>query len=384
MRDSASELSFRAEQLIDDFEHRRGGSAEFSGTLRLVIGRSPALARQIDSAVSKGLLSRLELLSLDSSAVGEYHTAGRLIRLRPDLESEPGTVAFVLGHETQHALNSPITSRAIGWFHQEVAHIASTTHDYTRPVRTLIRSSRWDESSSTLAGLNALVGYVRGTRREAQLSDVFDAAPNAVADFIIGEDRTAQYLPSFEANEDLTIPITPDNIEAVAREYFDKSPDETMLGARGTSDYANYYGAWAIGAIVPSHLRSAPVQPMRIDLASLGLIRQIMEENGIDLHGVQQQAYVDASTQPPTQDFFHHTMGTFRYVPPTGAAIDPANDPSTDRAFEALRLASLGFARPPTAAIRLPSGIQLSARGQPAVAVRNVRPKRTVQSNSVS
>lgn len=383
MHDREYELSFRVERLIDDFGRRQGGSVKFADAIRIVIGKSHTLAKQIDAAVSKGLLERLELLPPGSTAIGEYHADGRFIRLGSDVESEPGTAAFVLGHETQHALNSPLTSRVIRRFHQEVAHTAATTRDYTMAVQTLIRSCRWDESSSTLAGLNALVGYVRGTRPEAQLSDVFDAAPSAAADYIIDQDRSARYIPSLKANDDLTIPITLDNIEAVAREYFDKSPEDTRLGARRTSDYANYYGAWTVGAIAASHNRKVPGQPMRIDLASLGLIRRIMEENGIELYGVRQQAYVDASTQPPTHDFFHHTIGTFRYVPPTptGHQLKPGLNPA---ALEVARLASLGFARPATQARQLPSGRQLHDQRRQAGTVRNARPVRPTQSNSVT
>jgi len=218
---------------------------------------------------------------------------------------------------------------------------------------------------------------VRSTRRQLRLSDITHAVGPIATDFVLGRGRRARYIPSISANADLTVPITPGNIEAIARKYFDKSPDGSRLGVRATSDYANYYGAWAIGVIAPSHHSSAPDQPMRIDLASLGLIRRIMEENGIDLHGLRQQAYVDASTQPPTSGLFHHSVGTFCYVPPSPI-------PLNRQVADVIRLASLGFPKPPTTAIRLPTGKQLPDCSHPAKAVRNARFVRARQSNSVS
>lgn len=379
--DDGSVVNDHIERLLRDFERDRNTPPGFAETLRVAIAGSPILAKQLDSAMSKGLLKRLAMLPPDSSASGEYHARTQLIKLSPDLQSKPGVAAFVLGHESQHALNSPTTSRLVVQFHRDVARSAATDRDYTAAVRTVIGSYRWDEASSTLTGWNALVGYVRSTRRRVRLTDVVRAAPKVAVDFVIRRGGKAQYFSSLESADDLTLPPTPENIEAVARKYFDKSPKDTKLGALATSDYPNYYAAWAVGVIAPSHGRMARDQPMRIDLESLGLIRKIMEENGIDLHGLRQQAYIDASTEPPTRDFFHHTIGTFRYVPPTATAIDCLSP----KALEALHLASLGFARPATEAIQLPRRGQLRDHARQAGAVRNaqlVRPGQSIRSRN--
>lgn len=381
--DDESVLSNRVERLLRDFERDRVTPPELAETVRVAISGSPLLASQLDSAISKGLLKRLAMLPRDSSASGEYHARAQLIKLSPHLQSKPGGAAFVLGHESQHALNSSTTSRLVAQFDRDVARTAVSDRDYTAAVRTVIGSYRWDEASSTLAGWNALIGYVRSTRRKVRLTDVVRAAPNVAVDFVIRRGRKVQYFSSLESAEDLTLAPTPENVEAVAQKYFDKTPKDARLGASATSDYRNYYAAWAVGVIAASHNRRAGDQPMRIDLQSLGLSRKIMEENGIDLHGARQQAYVDASTQPPTRDFFHHTIGTFRYVPPTptGHQLKPGLNPA---ALEVAHLASLGFARPATQARQSPSGRQLHDQRRQAATVRNARPVRPTQSNSVT
>lgn len=362
MNDRDRRLSFRVERLLERFVNEPDATAEHGQILRGVICSSPSLAAQIDAALSSGSLRHLRPLGPGDHASGAYHAEHRMIQVEPDILSVPGLAAFILGHEVQHAINRPASMRAARRFHANVWRAAITTKDYTQVIDDLIQAGRWDEASANIAGWNALVDHVRSYRRRPRLTDIVAAAPWPASDFVLGRGRRTRFFPSISANIDFTIPMSSANIEAVARKYFDKPAVQLALGGGGTADYANYYAAWAVGQAARVHAAVVPDQPMRIDLARLGLSRKLMEESGIDLAGIQQQTYIDASTQPPTRDAFHHTIGTYTYVSPPALPDDRPQNP----AREAARLAATGFALPATEAIPAPTLCGSSISGSAA------------------
>lgn len=371
MNSRSHRLSPQGEQLIHRFREHFTASDPYIRTLQFTIGSSEVLSEQLDQAVRSGTLRRIDLLD-HTNAVGEYHATLKTIKLSASILTSPGMIAFILGHEAQHALNSCATADASRAFYQDVRRAAATTQDYTMAAENLIKASRWDEATANLGGWNALVDHARGVHRRLWIGRVLRKVPRGtLTDFIDDRGSDAFVHPEFETNPDLSIDMSPQNIEAMAQRFFDKDPEVTGIGGGGTSDYANYYAAWAVGQAAKVHTVVSPRQPMRIDLASLGLSRKLMEESGIDLAGSRQQTYIDASTHPPTRDAFHHTIGTFSYVPPTTAPVVPAQDPTS----EAARLAAIGFAFPPTDATRAPTVCGSSSFRRPAPAGVRRRPR---------
>ena len=341
-------LSPATRALVQRFTDRPDTTTGQVEALTTVIGDSPALARDVDLAASAGLLLGFKLVDPGTNATAEFDPVAGEIRLPYDLTTT-GTTVFALGHETQHALNSITTLSATDRFKTIAKQTATRSRDYTTAIHDLIITSRWDEASATIAGWNALVGYLHESGESLDLDEVIAAGDWMAADFVEDVDGTRTIDGGLTPNDDLSLDLSADNIEAMGRRFFDKPAKDVGLGARGTSDYANYYGAWAVSYAALQHDRSNPGKPMRVDLDRLGLDRKLLEENGLHL-GVWQQPYVDGSTHPPTHGILHHTASTYTHIPL--AASDTAPE---QRAAVAARLAGVGLTGRASAAVRTPS-----------------------------
>ncbi|MBO0810520.1 MAG: hypothetical protein J2P23_00580, partial [Microlunatus sp.] len=232
---------------------------------------------------------------IGASYDGESQTMSLPLRIL-----EPGRwagLAFVLGHELQHALNMPVMDEREKRFLETTGDIAQTTHDYSPAIRDYIADQRTNEASAHLAGWNAVAELIRTADPNATIDKIVRKTPWA-ADFVRPNNTSglADLRPGLTVRPDLSFDLSPSNIEAMARYYFDKKPEQTAIGDIGTSDYRNDYGAWAVMQAAAFHRYFTrdvePPPPMIINLTQLGLSRQIMEENGIDLEGVPAQPYL--------------------------------------------------------------------------------------------
>ncbi|TWQ52860.1 hypothetical protein FQJ93_21100, partial [Xanthomonas vasicola] len=239
-------------------------------------------------------------------------------------------MTFVLGHELQHAMYSPNAAASRKTFETAAAQIAKTTHDYSDAAEKVLASNRVDEASAEIAGWNAIVSRVNQSNPHASLEDIYREAPGRMHDFI---DRTGG-MPQFNyalksnltLNADMTMPVTPANVEAMGANFFDKDAKSTRIGYTGQSDYANHYGPWVVGtaAIYERHYNKPkpgdPEQPMILDMQRLGLKEEVLERNGIDLGSdTRPMPYLDSSTQPPTPGLFQHSKNTHLHVSPITA-----------------------------------------------------------------
>lgn len=228
----------------------------------------------------------------------------------------------MLGHEIQHGFNHAVTRSAYTRFETDLRTAAAGDHDYTTAIDRLISSNRTDEAEANLAGWNALVGMVKQANPDATLADIYNA--NVRTQDIIKREPgpPTNYIPhpDIRLNEDLSITASADNIEGMAKHYFDKSAHLSQLGHNGTSDYRNYYGAYAVGrASQYEALSPAPDGRVRmtINMQQLGLQESLLEQNGITLGAgtPAPQPYYDSSTTPPTLHHFDHTASTHAHVP---------------------------------------------------------------------
>lgn len=323
-------LSPLAQAVLEQFGQQPGVTPDQVSNLQRVIRDSPPLAVQIEAAVSAGHLQHFALLPPGSNAGGTYDDSTKTINLPASILStqaangshDSAELAFVLGHEIQHGFNHAATSQAYQQFDRDVRSAAATTHDYTDAIGNLIASNRRDEASAQVDGWNALAGLIKTENPDADFSDIYNASGRA-RDFVESvDDPQRPHAPrsnvTFEP--DLTLRATSENLEAMGQNYFDKSGEVSRLGYRGRSDYANYYGAYAVGVVSrmeASNTPSGSPPRMTINMDRLGLNERLMEENGIHLGSgeAQPQPYWDSSTTPPTLHHFDHTHTTHTHVP---------------------------------------------------------------------
>lgn len=325
-------LSQRSQDILTGFSHQAGVSADQVANLRAAIESSPALVTEFNQAVAQGYLRQVVPLT-NPHAGGEYSSANKAMNLPLDALTtgspnySQGNVIFVLGHELQHGFNNATTKQATQDFYSHAKQIAmssAATHDYTAAVDTLITANRHDEASAEIAGWNAVVSSVKATKPNPTLDDIYDKIPGRMADFLDYDRSTASYVhkPNITLNEDLTLSPTEPNVKGMGENYFDHLPSQSQLGYRGSSDYTNYYGTYAVSVIGQLERQYHPPQqgnePVRVtlDMRSLRLSENLMEENGIDLGpDTHPLPYMDRSTSPPTLHHFDHTATTHTYVP---------------------------------------------------------------------
>jgi hypothetical protein len=320
-----STLNPQAQALIQQFGQQPGVTPDNVANLQTVLNSSPALIDQVNKAAASGELKKFELLAPGTNAGGTYNPNTQVISLpsamlttQPGKPLDMGEPVFVLGHELQHGLNRADTKKAYDQSQKEMeaeARRPAASHDYTPMAEKRVAQNRRDEASAEIAGFNALAGMVKSANPKATLADVYKENPSRMGDFIdFSSGRPATYTlkPNLTANPDMTLSTTPANVEAMGKNYFDKSATSSRIGHHGNSDYTNYYAASAIGLAVRSENAHAKpyngVQPrMIVDMQKLGLSEKLLEENGLFLGQGQPtpRPYYDSSKTP-------HTFASFR------------------------------------------------------------------------
>lgn len=349
-------LSPQSQSVIDAFSRQPGVTSEHVGNMRQVLAESPVLAEHFNEAVAQGHLQKIVPLA-HAHAGGEYDGRDKAIHLPLAALTSPvvagrttnteqfqaGDLTFVLGHELQHAFNHAARMRAYARFDDDVSRLAgsrSPVHDYTAVIGERLAADRQNEACAQIAGWNAVISAISSRHASPTLERIYDMAPGRMGDFI-GHDPVTGYAmkPNLTLNPDLTLSPTPSNLEAMGHNYFDKPPGKSKLGYHGTSDYANLYGASAIGRAVqlerhynPPGRRAASPR-MAVNMDALRLDERLMEDNGIDLgRHVLPMPYYDLGAPSPSLRHFDHTIVTRAHVP-IMAGMDAA-DPSQYAARE--------------------------------------------------
>lgn len=337
-----STLSPQAQAVVAAFGHQPGVTPDQVNNLQAVINASPVLIDQVNNAVAAGHLQQFAPLT-HANAGGEYDGQNKTMRLPLAMLTTPspgqppfnaGEPTFVLGHELEHGFNHAATTQAYRDFFNETslkAQEPAVPHDYTVATGRLIARNRHDEAGAEIAGWNAIVDRVKTTNPNPGLKDLYEEQPGRMSDFIdknlSSTPPTYTLKPNLVLNPDLTLGASTANLEAMGQNYFDKPPKQPGgLGHHGNSDYANYYGAYAIGVIadLERHYnrpqRGVTSPQMALDLPQLRLTEKLMEENGINLGtNTQPMPYFDSSTTPPTAGLFQHTRATHQHTIPIAA-----------------------------------------------------------------
>jgi hypothetical protein len=314
-------LTLRSARLLRDFAELPEITDDHSAALLRVFDASPLLRWQLNHATRTGDLTAFELLPEDAHAGGIYDGDTRTISiplrmLTPDGEPE---TTFVLAHELQHALGNWEGRQRVERFFRSAEFATYANFDYTPAIRGYLDWRRDEEAIANLAGWNALVDWVDRRIPGATLDDVVLASRSRTGDFADPQGFGFTLKPLLTMRPDLRFELTADNVAAMGTHYFDRPAADVHLGFLGTSDYRNQYGAWAVAQAASCHRHftrhQRPEPIMIINAGELGLSRQTLEQNGIDLGGRALQPYLDRSAEPPALDYLHHTIETHQYVP---------------------------------------------------------------------
>ena len=251
-------------------------------------------------------LDHVRILPPGSNSGGHFSEKDKSIYIDADVFSSSYTekqtrldrITYVLGHEVSHSAMTPfrtISTKGLNsalsnamWSETDLGHV-----DVTPAAERYLQNARRDESMATIGAWNALADRV-DSEKPGQLSKQELVRRVAeVGDCTVGEGKNLRLAPGITLNENQDILIgkssmSSPNVEAVAKCYFDQSPEKTNLGAAGNSDYANRYGTAIIQMIdanIEGFKSQHPGTPnsIRLDFDKLGLDPKLLQSNGLNL-----------------------------------------------------------------------------------------------------
>lgn len=313
----------RLEDMLQRFEAEYDARDPRLGrNLRDLIDRSPALKADIQQSLADGNLKEIKLFeSNDNNTGAEYSLKHQRITIPEEHLANAHTphrydeeMIFKLGHELRHAMDRANGIQDNDRFNREVWRISETPggrHDYTQVVADFIEENRERESYAHIGGFNAISSMVRAQNPDASLKDLYEAHPARMDDFIevTGTFRKTYTLKQgISLDENMQMPYSPANVDAMKAHYFDMPAEEAKLGPDKNWDYRHYYANDAFHRIAIAEQEVATyrrengepdAKPAEVtaDLQALGLdpnkIRP--EHQVIDAPAVQPQAIRAAS-----------------------------------------------------------------------------------------
>lgn len=312
---SQSQLSKESAAMLAAFQKQPEVTNVHYQNLVDIITSSPLLTERFNLAVANKHISGLKPLD-QANAGGTFDPSTKAISLPLDslaTASSRNDMVFVLAHEIQHCFNHQKTHKATQQFLNDVKVQAQQkgVRDYTDEVKTLLTANRKDEASAEIAGFNAVVSAVKRTQSNPSLYELYHTT-SYIHDFIKQDKKGAEAIYTLKSNltlnKDMTLSETTKNLEAMGVHYFDKSPEQTGLGYRGTSDYTNYYATWAVGNAITFERAYNPEskEPLILNMTGLRLQEKILEENGLHT-GHNPMNYKDIGKNPPFIGRFDHT-----------------------------------------------------------------------------
>ncbi len=313
-------LTQEALDVINRFGTDPGVTADHVRNFYASIAGSPVLVEQFNRAVASGVVKNIDVLT-NGNAGAEYDPANDAIRVPLSRLGSPQTlkdwteITFAVGHEVQHGLNSTGREQMLASFRQDVIERAQSpgpVHDYTDLMRGRLTAHRADEALSHVAGWNALASLIKQANPNATLRDVYVANPGRAQHFVDvgGQPPAVKEKGNLSYSSDLSLAESPGNVEATARNWYDKVPQK--LGASGTADYPNFYARSAVSTIVQIERHYNPPTPgvsmpvIGLDMRALKLSEKQLEETGLNFgSNTAPMTYLDMSRSPHTATCFN-------------------------------------------------------------------------------
>ncbi len=333
--------------------------------LRKLLDDSPDLKKRILDSVDKGFLTNFKALPPNSGMGGSYESGTKAINLPMDVlkganteAADKGELVFVMGHEIQHSFNAAETKKTTKDFLDGVETVAKSKagpHDYTKLTGDFIESSRKDEASAHIGGFNAIVSQAKKANPETTLKDIYNTSSGRMSDFIDQTGAKPNYnytlKPGLTLNADMTMPYSADNIAAMGKYYFNKTPEQSRLGAHGNLDYTNYYGSWAMNVAGDREKAyqdfyhktdNKYVAPeVHFDMKQVGLKEDLIKQN-VKFNDNQAFSYVDTSDGKNTPKLLN---------PVANAKVDHPDNPVAYRAeLMAMKADAINLEKPESSA----------------------------------
>jgi len=265
---------------------RAGGNEQQLLLLGAALRESPQLNSMSMRARDMGDFTRLSLLDSDTR-LGQYSGYYREIGLHQDVLRGPidqynlDRLTNVFAHELSHALDRREMSDFSNAIERDAYDLAARpgSRDATNLAREYIDKGRVQESRAEIAGVNAVADRIRNEGSEtvtesALAKRLIDSGSSELV--YVSEDGF-RFKPGIRFDPvSQSVPATPENIESVARHFFDRD--------RGHHGYREFYAAAAISALARGEAAYREAHPMsrlgqtRIDLAALGLDPQVLRQ----------------------------------------------------------------------------------------------------------
>lgn len=231
----------RLEEMLAEYERmpKADGTPadEADGYLRNAIEASPALRRDMLQAIEADNLTGFAKQTM-SGAVASYNVESGLMSVPSPDRGSPMDLVFVLGHETQHALDrKPYLEETFFPAIREIAASGREPHDYTAPIRDRIENSRTAEARAEIGGYNAVVSAMQKAGWSTGAEDMARAMPAMSRSFVAPDpahDGAPGLIP-YQRNADGTVAFTAENVDRLKVVYADKLP--ATLGPTHVLDY---------------------------------------------------------------------------------------------------------------------------------------------------
>jgi hypothetical protein len=238
-----AESARRLDAMLDAYEQPPPFSVslprEQDTYLRHAIESSPELRQNLLTAIGEGLLERFDKNTSPGAGAAYSPTTRAMSIPNPDA-GHPMELVFLLGHETQHALDAHDDTHLKGVFLPAVdaiSHSVERPHDYTAPLQGLIEASRESEARAEIGGFNAVISAMRQAGMSVDAADLARTMPTLSEDFLAPDANDPQGYAwrGVARNADGTLPFTAANVDAMKVNYADDLPG--TFGPNGLLDY---------------------------------------------------------------------------------------------------------------------------------------------------
>ncbi|WP_416192632.1 XVIPCD domain-containing protein [Neisseria sp. CCUG12390] len=267
---------------------QEGGTQAQSERLQQALNSSPLLAKNINSAISKGIVEGFRI-DKNPNNNGSYSPTDEMIRFNPKILNDRtdeglGNLVFVTAHETQHSLDKvgedfQKTKDSINRQAQQQGR-----RDYTGEVKAHVLRLRKAEALAEIDGFNAVVDMVRQTNPKPTLKQIYHAAPDHMHDFIKEKNGNYTLKSNLQLDKNMYLPINDKNIEAMGKNFFDKTEYFAI-------DYPDRYAAYAIKLAASYeqhyHGQGSKIRLNMKELGKIGIDEESLKEAGVDFNGIE-------------------------------------------------------------------------------------------------
>jgi hypothetical protein len=266
---------------------------------------SPFLMRRMAEEDAANRLEHVRIQAPEQHSGGHYNQAERAIYLDPGIFTEfperketLDRIAYVLGHEVGHSGMSENRTLSLKDLNNAASKALWTDTGNTQPVdltnaaEHYLQSARRDESLATISAWNALADRVDQENPGKLSREKILERVEAVGDCVKKVGDSYILAPDITLNPEQRIIMggslaTSANIEAVAKCYYDTG---ASLGRHGDSNYTHVNGTTVIETIAAASRHyerktGQEAQTISLDFQRLGLEREQLERNGLNLGG---------------------------------------------------------------------------------------------------